>query len=344
MGPRRASLLGALVLLCLGACHRAEPPLEAGDWQRYKQDFIRPEGRVVDTGNRNISHSEGQGYGMLLAVAAGDRAVFERLWRWTRNHLQVRGDPLLAWKWVPGVRDPIPDRNNATDGDLLVAWALLRAARRWGEPGYREQALTLVRAIRRLLVEQTPYGPVLIPGRQGFVKTGETVLNLSYWVFPALHEFQGLDPDPLWAALIGSGQRLLEVARFGDWGLPPDWLTLQPSAGPAKGFAPRFGFDALRIPLYLCWAGLSRAPVLGAVTRFWGSFDPQPPPAWVDLESGEQADHPLSAGARELASLVRACAHPAARTRRQGAWPQDGDYYSATLYLLGQLMAHERRL
>ena len=31
-------------------------------------------GRVVDTGNGLISHSEGQGYGMLLAVAAGDRA------------------------------------------------------------------------------------------------------------------------------------------------------------------------------------------------------------------------------------------------------------------------------
>src|SRR5487761_2690925 len=59
-------------------------------WQDWSKRFVRPSGRVVDTGNHGISHSEGQGYGMLLAVAAGDRPAFDRLWAWTRANLQIR--------------------------------------------------------------------------------------------------------------------------------------------------------------------------------------------------------------------------------------------------------------
>jgi len=39
-----------------------------------------------------ISHSEGQGYGMLLAVAADDRPTFDLLWGWTRAQLMLRND------------------------------------------------------------------------------------------------------------------------------------------------------------------------------------------------------------------------------------------------------------
>jgi endoglucanase len=49
-------------------------------------------GRVVDTAKGLISHSEGQGYGLLLAVAAGDRSTFDRIWGWTRANLAVRKD------------------------------------------------------------------------------------------------------------------------------------------------------------------------------------------------------------------------------------------------------------
>ncbi len=339
----RTSLLGVVLLLGLGACHRAVPVLEVADWQRYQQRFISAEGRVVDTGNQAISHSEGQGYGMLLAVAADDRAAFQRLWDWTRGHLQVRGDPLFVWKWVANDDDPVPDRNNATDGDLLIAWALWRAARRWGEPAYHAQALAIARALRSQLVQDSPYGPVLIPAGQGFARAGGWVLNLSYWVFPALAELAELDPDPLWGRLTQGGLRLLERARFGAWGLPPDWLALEDGLRPAAGFPARFGYDALRIPLYLCWAGLGEAPVVSRAVRFWDAFGTQAPPAWVDLESGERADHPLSAGARVLAALVRAC-HQHGRTQGQGAWPQDGDYYSSTLYLLSRVAARERGL
>ena len=96
-------------------------------WRAYKARFVTEEGRVVDTGNGLISHSEGQGYGLVLAVAANDRDAFERIWGWTRANLLVRGDELLAWRWEPNARPAVADMNNATDGDLLVAWALAEA-------------------------------------------------------------------------------------------------------------------------------------------------------------------------------------------------------------------------
>ena len=38
---------------------------DQAEWLAFRNRFIAPEGRVVDTGNGGVSHSEGQGYAML---------------------------------------------------------------------------------------------------------------------------------------------------------------------------------------------------------------------------------------------------------------------------------------
>ncbi|MEQ5261408.1 glycosyl hydrolase family 8, partial [Morganella morganii] len=44
------------------------PSIQAADtqtgWQQFKERYIKDDGRVIDSANNNISHSEGQGYGM----------------------------------------------------------------------------------------------------------------------------------------------------------------------------------------------------------------------------------------------------------------------------------------
>ena len=82
-----------------------------------------------------ISHSEGQGVGMLAAALFGDRAGFDNLAVWTAEKLTRAYDPLHSWRYRPGDANPVSDPNNATDGDLLIALALFTAADRWGEPG-----------------------------------------------------------------------------------------------------------------------------------------------------------------------------------------------------------------
>ena len=48
-------------------------------WERYKARFMMPDGRIIDTANGNVSHTEGQGFAMLLAVANNDRPAFDKL-------------------------------------------------------------------------------------------------------------------------------------------------------------------------------------------------------------------------------------------------------------------------
>ena len=102
----------------LGAVERGY--LKRAEWDAFKARFMTAEGRIVDTGNGDRSHSEGQGFAMVLATAFDDPGAFLALWRWTRTTLQVRDDALLAWTWDPAA-GAISDRNNATDGDLFVA-------------------------------------------------------------------------------------------------------------------------------------------------------------------------------------------------------------------------------
>ena len=81
--------------------------------------------------------SEGQAYGMLVAVAIGDEKRFRRMWRGRDEHLQ-RDDGLLAWRWAAAASTT----RAAADADLDAARALLSpgAVRR---PDYRRAGLRI---------------------------------------------------------------------------------------------------------------------------------------------------------------------------------------------------------
>jgi len=343
MRDRRSLLVmlgaGALAAASLAAPARQAPdPLDAGEWRLWRARFATPEGRVVDDGNGGISHSEGQAYGMLLAVAFGDAATFARLWRWTRGHLQVRDDRLFAWKWDP-TAPGVADRNSAADGDLLIAWALARAAEAWGEPAYRAEARAIAADILDRLVWPAEAGPVLLPGPLGFVHDGVPTVNLSYWVFPALRELDAVLPSPRWRALGASGLALLHRARFGPAGLPPDWLQLTEPPRPAPGFAPVFGYNAVRIPLHLVWGGIEDRALLRPYLDHAAAYGGHPP-ATLDLESGARSPEPVSAGGQAVFALAAAAA-----TRTRPALPglePAMDYFAASLLLLAKVAYAER--
>lgn len=269
---------------------------------------------------------------MLMAVAAGDRQSFERIWSWTRNALQVREDGLLAWRWTPG--QGVTDRNNATDGDLFVAWALTRAFLRWGRDEDRLAAKDLAGAIRAHLLRPSSFGPLLLPGRGGFELPQGTVINLSYWVFPALRDLASIDPAPEWQALESSGLALLDAARFGRWQLPADWILVnEDKLTPAPDFPSRFGYDAIRIPLYLHWTGLSTSSRLASYEGFWAHFDgARFVPAWTLLSDDSVDTHGASVGMRAVMALTRDKPLPAF---------VDEDYYSVLLQAFARLSARK---
>jgi endoglucanase len=316
-------------------------PLAEGEWEAYAARFVRPDGRVVDTGNGGVSHSEGQGYGMLLAHAADDRTVFELIWQWAERHLAVRDDDLFAWRWDPAKpARPVADPNSASDGDILIAWALARAADRWGATEYLERARSIAAAVRKKLIRHIGADTVLLPGPSGFMRPEGPVVNLSYWVFPALRALAAIDPEPDWAALESTGLRLLGTARFGRFALPADWTQLTTPPVPAPGFAATFGYNALRIPLHLVWARIEDPWLLAPFRALW-SGRASAPPIVVGLEPPERIEPATSRAGLAIARLVLAdSGGPPPHLPPLGDEP---DYYAASLTMLARLAYEESR-
>ena len=314
-------------------------------WQAYKARFVTDQGRVVDTGNGQISHSEGQGYGMLLAVAANDRETFDRIWGWTRANLMVRDDELVAWRWEPDKRPAVADVNNASDGDLLIAWALAEAADYWREPAYAVAGRRIaVEAARKVVLFKTKLGAILLPGVAGFHaedRSDGPVVNLSYYIFPAFPRLALVAPEFDWIGLSETGLALLDRTRSFVGALPADWISLKDEkVTPAAGFAPAFSYNAVRVPLYMAWAGLGEreqyAPFMGLVKRTRGAL------AMVDVATGKDLG-PFGEDAIGAVGALVACVYESAKAPgvMLVSHAQE-NYYPATLHMLALVAMRTR--
>lgn len=346
---RRTALLALPALGLAPAVAAAAEEVQRAEWIAFRDRFMLPDGRVIDTGNQNVSHTEGQGWAMLSAVRADDRESFERLLRWTNATLRRPQDELFSWRFRPGASQPVEDPNNATDGDLFIAWALLEAAARWGEPGHAAQGMAIARDILRLLVRRAGRYTVLLPGVHGFERADHTVINPSYYAFPAIRALARAVPDPAWLRLAADGVALMRQGRFGRWGLPPDWLAVSRWDGTLTlpgDWAPRFAYDAVRVPLYLAWAGMYREPGLTGPADFWSDPRHRHLPAWTNLTTNATSPYAASPGIAGVAALAMA-ARGAGRPRL--ALPGTAvtampDYYSGALSLLGTLARRDSAL
>ncbi len=318
--------------------------LPGSDWRLFKQRFLAADGRIIDDGNEGISHTEGQGYGMLLAVAFRDRAAFDRMWGWTLAHLKHKDDFLFSWKWVPEGGGKVADPNNATDGDLLLAWALVRAFGEWKDYKYQTAAAQIVASCFEKATVETYLGLQLLPGIAGFQKPEGVVLNPSYEVFPAFDELAAAVPSPKWKALRNGGIALLQTARFGQWGLAPDWTLVAANwVALAPGHDPVFGYNAIRVPLHLAWADPA-SPLLVPYEEFWSGLPAGTPiPGSVDLQTNALGPYPALPGMLAVVQLTRACVKKAKITVREiPRLDTEEKYYSASLKLLTKLAIRDR--
>ena len=311
-------------------------------WSAYKKRFVRT-GRVIDDVNR-ISHSEGQGYAMLIAVKAGDRIAFDEIWQWTKRELYIDASGLAAWKWDDRSAPKVSDKNNASDGDILIAWALAEAAERWGTMEYREAARDIIRAVGKANVALGPAGLALLPGRIGFSPEDHPdgqVLNLSYWVFPAFERFKVLDTGTDWAAVQASGLKLLRESRFGPLRLPTDWIAIgsgQPA--PAKAFPAKFSYNAIRIPLYLTWAKLTQPDLLRPFVGLWND-ELNLGPFEVDLPSGSAQQTFGGTGFKAVIATAK-CALHQEKLHSSLRKVEPDSYYATTLHILSLIALQER--
>jgi endoglucanase len=302
----------ALVIVLLAALAGCGEQHESASFlDRYVQD----DGRVVRHDQGGDTVSEGQAYGLLLAVAAGDEDRFARIWDWTRTHLR-RPDGLLAWRWADG---HVVDDEPATDADLDTARALLLASKRFDEPRYRDAAMDMKRAIVDGETTWAANRTVLVAGP--WARDGTIIVNPSYWSPKA---FQQLGFEKVEQSSRQLTERLLES------GLPPDWARVEPfgifpSAPPSSGGDPVYSYDAVRLPVRLAESCDPADRELAA--RMWDTLRDDPSAARRALDGRvlTSADHPVAyAGAAGAAWA--AGDHDAARELLARADKLDGEH------------------
>ena len=137
-----------------------------------------------------------------------------------------------------------------------------------------------------------------------------------------------------------SGLDALKLARFGSDGLPAEWISLKDGkARPADGFPAQFGYNAIRIPLYLAWAGIGERehyePFVTWATRYRGL-------AVVDLAGGRSGSNLTEGGYASIGALTQCVVE--GKTLGRDLWTSrtPENYYPATLRIMAVLAAQMR--
>ena len=203
-------------------------------------------GRVVRRDQGSDTVSEGQAYGMLIALSLKDEKSFDSLWRWTEKNLQKR-DGLLAWRWQNG---SVVDGTPASDADLDVARALVIAGKTFGRSDLRAAGTRLAGAIAGTLTVQTSLGRILLPGP--WAATNPHSYNPSYASPVSFQVLGDATGDPRWAELAAGSRavtnKLLDVAALpSDWAQVNDDGTVAVIPGPTGTSGDvTYGYDAAR--------------------------------------------------------------------------------------------------
>ncbi|MGX1309723.1 endo-1,4-beta-D-glucanase Y [Amorphus suaedae] len=346
MRPRLLALISCVVC-ALAVPSGAEAQLDiaalrtnsitADEWNAYRSAFMKPSGRVVDFENGMVSHSEGQGYGMLLAVEAGARDDFALIWGFARDEMRMPSAPLFYWKWNPFTVPPIEDRNDASDGDIFIAWALLLAGLKWEERGYVDESAAIIRVVAQNLIYRRREATLLKPGLKGFSEEEQRdgpVVNLSYWIYPAFPYFNLVLPDGMWRALIESGLGLTLASASGRYMLPSNWTSVADPQRPqpANAFPPLSSYDAVRIPLYLLFSGVVPREQLMPFDRAWNGPGADGP-AVINVRTGAVLGPMNEPGYKAVAALV-SCALHGTRMPDELIRFRTTTYFASTLHLM----------
>ncbi len=225
-------------------------------YPNWRRQYVQaaPQGlRVVNPENDNVTVSEGQGYGMLIAALAKDRATFAGLWQYAQAFLDRNG----LMNWEISSAGQVIGATSATNGDETMAEALLIAGAEWPGHGYHQAGVAMAQAI---------YAHDLIPGTHligpgdGWPATNQDVA--PGYIDPYAYQlFATATGNSGWqAVLTDTEQWLASTGANAATGLVPDWETVAggqavPSGSQNPTRADDYYENAVPYPLWLAqWA------------------------------------------------------------------------------------------
>ncbi len=228
------------------------------NWEYYKTNMMA-NGEHVVSNNYGGTITEGQSYALMRALYNNDKETFDKTYAWTKKNMQTRpNDSLFAWQWgkkADGTNGVVSDYF-ATDADQDIAYALLQASEKWGDPRYKEEAMPIIRDLWKNAVVQMHGKYFINPGDwEGFTQNYQT-LNPSYFAPYVYREFAKHDTANAagWNALADNIYPTLEAgSNLMANGLPPNWIAVPYDKdtitfSDAQGDGSRnFGYDAYRV-------------------------------------------------------------------------------------------------
>jgi len=203
----------------------------AKGWAYYKSHYLMSNGLVNHMQGQNVGAneavSEGQGYGMLLALLNSDQATFNTIFGAANSILWDNGRKSYNWQYVNGG----VSAGAATDADLDIGLALvfadeLRKKNYWnaynaGGVTYQSRAMDIIRTIRSKMCSND----FLLPGDNW---GGDAINNLnpSYFATAWLKVFNQYQSEVNFDPVITKCYQVLKVrsTQYAK-GQAPDWCT-----------------------------------------------------------------------------------------------------------------------
>ena len=316
------------------------------------------EAYILDSGNDDV-RSEGMSYGMMIAVQAGRRTEFDRLWNFARHHMRnADGDRLGYFAWKASTDGKALDPTPATDGEEYFAMSLLFAWKRWADESYKAAADDILHHMLhqdRYVSAGSDITRMIDPPTKQvvFVPCGDSsrFTDPSYHL-PAFYELYARwakDDNAYWREVAEASRRYFKTAAHPGTGLFPDYSLFDGKpTDPGKGGHADFGFDAWRtiqnVVVDHYWFGANPWAV-EAANRWQGFFAERGIETHGHLFALDgramNTDHgPGLAGMNAVASLVSS--HPRAMDFVRHLWtiaPARGQwrYYDNCLYVFAML-------
>lgn len=211
---------------------------------------------MLDTGNLDV-RTEGMSYGMMMAVQMDEKEVFDRLWKYTMEHMYMTEGVhagYFAWHCKPD--GTIISHGPAPDGEEYFAMALFFASNRWGDGegifNYSKQARDLLHTC-------------LHKGEDG--SEGHTMWNKENKLIKFIPEVEFSDPSyhlphfyelfslwaneedrEFWKEAAEASREYIKISCHPETGLAPEYAFYDGTPNHVRGFG-HFFSDSYRVAL-----------------------------------------------------------------------------------------------
>jgi len=222
----------------------------------YRTNVIQPNGRVIDWQNKAVTHSEGIGYSLFFAVKMSDKDTFYKVFYWFKRNIPLNDKGLIPWLWGKNSKGGwgILDFNDATDGNLWIAYALLLGYEKWRDEEFKEFAINLIKNIKKYDVLLHKNCVFLLPASKFFVGSKSLTINPSYYAPFIFAKFYKYDKDPIWLELINQSFKIWYFVSVTPYHLFPEWIDIDLKTCKVTKIYGIMGFNSIRIPIWILYS------------------------------------------------------------------------------------------